>query len=103
MSSKPTRRQISDLVVLEATTHWKEIGIQLLEKKYDSKLDAIELDFSTNNTKCCNEMFKLWLQTDEQATWIKLLDALKAVHLITLADDIKKSMYIILFVYRMSC
>ena len=103
VSSTPTHRQIEDLVVGGVTTHWRSIGIQLLKNEDVNKLNTIASDFPGNHTRCCNEMFRLWFQSDKQATWKKLLDALEAVGLIALADDIKKSMYIILYVYRMSC
>lgn len=94
VDSKPTRQQINDLVMKTAAKYWKDIGVQLLKNEDCPKLDTIGLNFPTNNAKCCEQMFILWLDNDKQATWKKLLDALKAVDLITLADDIEKSMYV---------
>ena len=70
--------------------HWKDIGIELLEDKYASKLDIIEKNHPNDVERCCIEMFNHWLQVDVEASWDKLTDALEKKRLNTLAADIKK-------------
>ena len=94
VGSRPTHQQINDLVIQHAAIKWKSIGVQLLDDEDYSTLESIEANFPTNNVKCCEEMFAHWLKKDKQATWEKLLGALKAVDLNKLADDIEKSTYV---------
>ena len=40
-------------------------------------LDVIEVDHAQNVIECCEEMFTVWLQTDVDASWEKLINALQ--------------------------
>lgn len=79
-----------------AAPYWRSIGIELLNENDVKQTTIITQDFPTNHEKCCYEMFDYWLREDEQATWQKLLDALrsKAVGLNAFASEVHKSMVI---------
>ena len=77
-----------------ATPHWWSIGIMLLnDNDAGLLLRTINQDYPLDNQKCCYEMFDYWIRRYPQATWKKLLDALKshAVGLNSLAYEIKQS------------
>ena len=92
VNSKPQIKEISRLVIPGATIHWNAIGTELLSNDDVAKLVTITKDHPSDNTRCCKEMFKFWLNVDTQATWMKLLEALKspAVCLNVLVDTIQK-------------
>ena len=69
---------------------WRDLGIELMGQEGVAKLDEIKANNNGNVTKCCSAMFSLWLQMQPKANWNQLMEALKEVELITLADEIKK-------------
>ena len=78
-----------------AAPNWNSIGIELLKDDNDVRqLSIISLNYPADHKKCCNEMFKYWLGNDPEATWQKLLDALRsqAVGLKVLAHEVGESM-----------
>ena len=70
---------------------WYDLGIELLPSDV-AKLNTIEADYPTNNNKCCNKMFQLWLDRQPEASWDQLTLALRQhnVGLDALAADIEK-------------
>lgn len=72
---------------------WKDIGIQLLNQRYQSTLEVIEINHKHDAAECCKKMIDKWLDTDKEANWNRLIKALKkaSVSLITLADKIKRN------------
>ena len=72
---------------------WLQLGTELLDNKDVSALYAIQSDES----KCtvgCSEMFKLWLERQPEASWRRLIQALKQIDMNTLATEIEKSLSI---------
>ena len=70
---------------------WKKLGLELLENDpyaYQD-LDIISQNYKHVDT-CCEKMFSLWLQKQEDATWTQLIDALKALNLNKIASNIRK-------------
>ena len=54
--------------------------------------DITELDAGTRNMdekQCCSVMFKMWLERQPKATWRQLIDALYAVKLNRIADELE--------------
>ena len=83
---KPTINKLQNFVIQKVTPKYYELGIELY-KDYDvSRLDAIRRASATDLTSGCTEMFKFWLQTYENATWDKLIKALRAPGLQQNAD-----------------
>ena len=52
------------------------------------RLNIIEQDHRDVET-CCTEMFKYWLNVDIEASWNKLIEALKVIHENALAEKLK--------------
>lgn len=89
VNTKPTTLQITKLVIVGAAVKWREIGTYLVDDKYVQQLNLIEDDHPNNKKECCDQMFRFWLnEYDQAATWRKLLNALKDVHLNTLAGEV---------------
>ena len=72
------------------STKWYDIGLQLLDPKYENELNAIEADARHDAATCCRKMFSKWLNTDGLANWDKLMKALGMVQLHCVAGDIEK-------------
>ena len=71
-------------------TEWYYVGLQLLDPKYENELDTIETDTRNDATTSCRKMFSKWLNTDELASWDKLIKALRIVQLNNVANSIEK-------------
>ena len=91
MNSKPTKNKIIDHVVPHVTPHWYDLGIKLLREEQESHLDVIKSNYTDKKT-CCKEMFWYWLSSNTDATWQKLIEALRspAVELPVVAANIEK-------------
>ena len=69
---------------------WLDLGLELLEQEDEGKLVAIKNNNPNNTSECCREMFQLWLDKySNNATWLRLMQALREVDLNTLADKIE--------------
>ena len=71
----------------EAATHWRDLGLELTNS--DAKLNNIAKDFPHDVEKCCSEMLSYWLKNDPQASWNKLIEALKHIDKTVLARKIE--------------
>ena len=91
MNSKPTKNKIIDHVVPHVTPYWYDLGIKLLREEQESHLDVIESNHD-DKKECCKKMFWYWLSTNTDASWQKLIEALRspAVELPVVAADIEK-------------
>ena len=76
-------------MIPSAQRRWFDLGLQLLDPKYENELNAIEDDTKTAAT-CCRKMFSKWLNTDELASWDKLIKALRIVQLNSVASGIEQ-------------
>ena len=56
------------------------------------QLEIIQANGPGDVTKCCNEMFAKWLESDTSASWKQLITALQSpgIQLNTVADHIQK-------------
>ena len=77
-------------VLPHVAARWYDLGLQLLHEKNENELTFIESDATNDIKTCCRKMFAKWKETDELASWDKLIDALKSIGLNTAASDLKK-------------
>ena len=71
---------LNRIVVAKVSAEWEDIAYAL---QYDiPAVEKINEKHSRNPTKCCKELFKNWLSTDNGAKpkiWETLLDKLKEI------------------------
>ena len=72
--------------------NWSGVGIELYEDDDASRLEIIRSECPGDIMKACTEMFKYWRNTDVNASWTKLINALRSPGLRLNADalDIMK-------------
>ena len=75
---KPTISQLQNFVIPLLTPKHYKLGFELLNVSDFHRLNAIERAPEIDLTSACTEMFKFWLETYEDATWDRLIRALKA-------------------------
>lgn len=85
---RPIMRDLSYHLTPSVLNDWYDLGLQLLDPKYDKNLDSIESDMRNDAKTCCRKMFRLWLDTDELASWDKLIEALTHIGLNNVARNI---------------
>ena len=74
----------------DVSRQWLDLGLELLEQEDEGKLVEIKNNNPNNTSECCREMFQLWLEKySNDATWLRLIQALREVNLKTLADKIE--------------
>ena len=57
---------------------WKDIGVQLLRPDQQEAVRIIELDHPRDTVECCKRVFEKWLDTTPDATWNRLISALRS-------------------------
>ena len=77
-------------VIPSVAIRWYELGVVLLDTKYQNELTIIEADIRNDAVTCCRKMFSKWLNTDELASWDKLIKAVRIVQLNNVASDIEQ-------------
>ena len=88
-TDKPTIKSLMDYNTKFAP-HWECLGTKLLQDKYIPKLAVIKLNHPIDVEKCCFEMFTYWLKVDIEASWNKLIYALKQIKQNALAEEINQ-------------
>ena len=78
-----------DYVVPHAAAKWYDLGLQLMDPRYENKLAIIEKDGRGDAQVCCRKMFNDWLATEESPTWNKVICGLKTVGLNYVASNIE--------------
>jgi len=77
-------------VIPLVNTEWYNLGLQLLDPKYDNELNIIETDIKNDAATCCRKMFRKWLNIEAKlASWDKLIEALRIVQLNNVAHKIE--------------
>ena len=71
---------------------WRDIGVHLLHPTIidDRVLDVIAADHPHSVEGCCKSMFEKWLETQEDANWKQILEAIKNIKLHHIADKLEK-------------
>ena len=77
-------------MIPSVANRWFELGVLLLDIKYQNQLTIIEADIRNDAVTCCRKMFIRWLNTDELASWDKLVEAVRVVQLNNVANDIEQ-------------
>ena len=78
-----------DYVVPHAAAKWYDLGLQLMDPRYENKLAIIEEDGRSDARVCCIKMLNDWLATEESPTWNKVICGLKVVGLNYVASNIE--------------
>ena len=89
-NNRPTIEQLMNYKE-DVTPCWHQLGSQLLKQiyLYSAKLDIIHENYHGNSKSCCTEMLQYWLQVDTEASWDKLMNALKEIGFYSLAKQIQ--------------
>ena len=86
---RPALKLLNKHVRKDVSSKWHDLGLELLEQEDEEKLNEIETNNPNDVSKCCKEMFQLWLRKCTNATWNQLIQALKMVELNNLAVKIE--------------
>ena len=86
---RPALKLLNKHVRKDVSSKWHDLGLELLEQEDEEKLNEIETNNPNDVSKCCKEMFQLWLRKCTNATWNQLIQALKEVELNNLAAKIE--------------
>ena len=86
---RPALKLLNKHVRKDVSSKWHDLGLELLEQEDEEKLNEIETNNPTDVSKCCKEMFQLWLRKCTNATWNQLIQALKEIELNNLAATIE--------------
>ena len=92
VGSRPSKKKLLTHVVTPVSAHWYDLGVTLLKEEQESHLDVIKADHGSDKKTCCKEMFWYWLDTNTEASWQQLIDALRspAVELPVVAANLKQ-------------
>ena len=86
---RPALKLLNKHVRKGVSSKWHDLGLELLEQEDEEMLNQIENNNPNDVSKCCKEMFQLWLRKHTNATWNKLIEALVQVELNNLATTIE--------------
>ena len=89
-ASRPALRDLATHVIPGVKTSWYNLGLQLLDPKYENELNTIEAGTRNDAATSCRKMFSKWLNTDELASWDELIKALRVVQLNDVVNDIEQ-------------
>ena len=70
---RPALVDISNHIVPEWSTQWKQLGIEL--RIAHCMIDSIEYDHPNDCRRCCLDMLHEWLDSNAAATWEDLIMA----------------------------
>ncbi|XP_065917658.1 protein NLRC3-like [Dysidea avara] len=92
--NRPILRDLYDQVVPSIADKWKDLGVQLLDPSLIDQrvLEVIAADHPHSVEDCCKSVFEKWLNTQEDASWQQLLEALKSVQLDYLSSQIENKL-----------
>ena len=85
---RPALKLLNKHVRKGVSSKWHDLGLELLEQEDEERLNEIECNNPNDVSKCCKEMFQLWLRKCTNATWNQLIEALNQVELNNLATTI---------------
>jgi len=74
LNSTPVLKDLCRVITPDYAAHWKAIGVLL--GLPTTCLDATETENPTNLQWCCNNMLKMWLAKNTDATWKDVLSAI---------------------------
>ena len=90
--TRPTIKQLLNFVIPRVAAKWHGVGIELYKNADVPHLDTIQRQCPGDFTKACTGMLTYWLNTYTNATWKRLIKALRApgLQLNTIALDIMR-------------
>ena len=71
---------------------WNELGVQLLRSDLTNELDVIAANHSQDVVGHCQCVLKKWLETNVDATWRHLIEALKQIQFDYVASELEKKL-----------
>ena len=77
-SRKPELSELMEYVGVKAGVKWPAIGLKL--GITNAKLNAIDKDCRGKTDDCCREMFDHWLNTNPDANWREVIEALNTAY-----------------------
>ena len=83
-------RDLVNRVLPHVAVKWYELGLELLDPANEHELEIIEKDAKDDAKMGCRKMFKKWLDSDEEASWEKVIQALTDIELDEVASDIEE-------------
>ena len=87
-TDRPTRKLLEKYIRNDIASNWEDLGVQLLEEEQHSMLNIIAVN-KPDVLDRCTELFKYWL-VDVDASWNKLINALRVINQNVLAEKIKR-------------
>jgi len=79
---------IEDFVVPYAHCYQYSLSLQLFGQ--NNKIQLAKADNNKNPEERCADMFRQWLIIERNATWNKVIAALRAVNLGIIANDVER-------------
>ena len=83
-------RHVREEVCTSGSEVWLDLGIELLDQKDVASLNAIKSDATKPLSERCSEMFKLWRERQPNASWRRLIIAMRRIRMDNLANDVEK-------------
>ena len=77
-NDRPSLRDLDTHVVMNVADNWRSLGVQLLRPDQENLLGIIATDHPSKVVACCQDVLKKWLNTTEDATWNRLIEALRS-------------------------
>ena len=89
---EPEMFQLYKIVVPKIMAHWEEVAYISFHCD-QPKVEAIEAKHKSDPKKCCQELIKHWMQTENSKTWETLLKQLNEVDELTaIGEEILKQL-----------
>ena len=88
--NRPPLRDLTREVTPLVVEKWYDLGLELLEPKYEKELEVIQKNNSHDVKVCCRNTFRKWLDTKTDASWGELIQAVKNIELNYAASSIEK-------------
>ena len=90
VGDRPSLRQLVEVIRIKdinIVPRWRDLGYELLHNA--AIVHVIEVDYR-DDVKACHQMFENWLETSPDASWSRLITALKNIQMNTAAESISK-------------
>ena len=94
LCGRPLPKDLYNHVVPRVADKWKDIGVELLHPTLidDRVLEMIKGNHPHSNEECCKIMFDKWLESQKEASWNQLLEAIKATGLKYIASKLENEL-----------
>ena len=81
LDHKPNLKELWKYLIPHASGIWEDLGIELNRDEDGTILDKIRRERGDNESKCCLDVVKAWLQGagEEPKTWKTLMDCMREI------------------------